>query len=87
MASFKTTSIPCPIKIPANHGVPCSHLHVLEAGTKASLPEWQFYWLIYKNTCPIASMNGMFTSIYHTNQPNKNKLRTYILHGSCVELK
>ena len=43
---------------------------------------WQVHGLIYKNTCPIASMNGMVTSIHHTNQPNKNKLNKciYIYH-------
>ena len=36
------------------------------------------FWVLYHS--PIGSMYGIFTYIYHKNQPNVGK---YTLHGSC----
>ncbi len=52
MASFHNINSMSKKKLPANHGLPYSHLHVLEAGTKASLPEaCCLKRMMYKNAC------------------------------------
>ena len=48
------------------------------AKQEAKLDSWDF--IKTKSIIPIGSMYGIFTYIYHTNQPNVGK---YTIHGWC----